>query len=118
MIATEGLEEKLNQILNDPNSMAQILSMAQSFGMTETAPEPTAAPSSMPDEAALLGMLQMFRQAQQSDSRDDALLCALKPYLAPERREKLDRAMQLAKLSRIASMAMKNTGGLLGGKGG
>lgn len=118
MIATEGLEEKLNQILNDPNSMAQILSMAQSFGMTEAAPEPTAASSSMPDEAALFGMLQMLRQAQQTDSRDDALLCALKPYLAPERREKLDRAMQLAKLSRIANMALKNSGGLLGGKEG
>lgn len=106
MIETEGLEEKLNQILNDPNSMAQILSMAQSFGMTETAPEASAAPSSMPDEAALLSMLQMFWQAQQSCGRDDALLCALKPYLAPERREKLDRAMQLAKLSRIANMAL------------
>ena len=117
-MATEGLEEKLNQILNDPNSMAQILSMAQSFGMTEAAPEVTAAPSSMPDEAALLSMLQMFRQAQQTDNRDDALLCALKPYLAPGRREKLDRAMQLAKLSRLANMALRNSGGLLGNKGG
>lgn len=33
MIGTENLEEKLSQVLNDPNSMAQLMSFAQSLGM-------------------------------------------------------------------------------------
>lgn len=123
MSATEGLEDKLNQILNDPNSMAQILSLAQSFGM-QSEPEPSAAPPSapamgaMPDEGFLLSIMQMMQQAQKSDAKQEALLCALKPYLAPERREKLDRAMQLARLSHIAGFALRNSGGLLGNKEG
>ena len=38
MIATDNPEEKLKQILADPDSMAQILSLAQSFGMPTEAP--------------------------------------------------------------------------------
>ena len=45
----------------------------------------------------------------------EALLAALKPYLRPERREKLDRAMRIARISQIAGGALKQHGGLLGG---
>lgn len=123
MSHTEGLEDKLNQILNDPDSMARILSLAQSIGMaqeTETAqaPPPPAADAFPMDEGMLFGMLQMLRQMQHSDPKQDALLCALRPYLAPERQEKLDRAIQLARLSSIARLALGNSGLLFGGKGG
>ncbi len=120
MIQTEGLEEKLNQILNDPDSMAQILSMARSFGMGQesepsaSSPPPCGNPFPM-DEGMLFQMMQIFQQMQQTDSKQEALLCALKPYLAPERREKLDQAMQLARFSRLAQLAL-GSGGLFGGK--
>ena len=52
-----------------------------------------------------------------TDGKQEALLCALKPFLRPERREGIDRAMQLAKLSQLAGIALKN-GGLMGSKGG
>ena len=77
MIGTENLEEKLSQVLNDPNSMAQLMSFAQSLGMGP----PDAPP----------------------------------PYLRPERLEKLDRAMRIARISQIAGGALKQHGGLLGG---
>lgn len=112
MSGTEGLEEKLNQLLNDPESMAQILSMAKSLGMqppTADAPPPSAPPPV--DEGMLMGMMQMMQQMQQTDGKQEALLSALKPYLAPERREKLDRAMQLAKISHLAGYALRNYGG-------
>lgn len=115
MKKTEGLEEKLNQILNNPESMAQIMSMAQSFGFQPEA-EPSVAPS-LPDEDMMRGMMQLFQQMQHSDGKQDALLRALKPYLAPDRREKLDRAMQLARLSHIAGRAFGSSGGLFSGKG-
>ena len=33
-----------------------------------------------------------MQQAQHTDKRQEALLCALKPYLAPERQAKIDEA--------------------------
>ncbi len=113
MSGTEGLEDKLNQILIDPESMSQILSMAKSFGMQAEQPSEPTAPPPM-DEGMLMGIMQLMQQAQRTDGKQEALLCALKPYLAPERREKLDRAMQLARISHIAGFALRNYGGMLG----
>lgn len=67
------------------------------------------------DDAFVRGILQLVRQANQKDGPQEALLAALKPYLRPERREKLDRAMRIARISQIAGGALKQHGGLLGG---
>ena len=101
----------LNRILNDPDSMAQILSMARSFGMGREsepppAPEPTAKDPFFMDGGMLLKMMQLFRVMEHSDPKQDALLCALRAYLAPERQEKLDRAVELARLTRLAGAAL------------
>lgn len=126
MNAVDGLEDKLQQILNDPQSMAQILSMAQSFGLQP--PEPSRAPDAPPkpgqppkppspppkppqlDPRMLQTLTQLMQQAQQSDGKQEALICALKPFLAPERREKMDRAMQIARISHLAGFALRNYG--------
>lgn len=135
----EGLEEKLQNILSDPNSMAQIMSMAQSLGLSpQNEQRPPSQPAEenfgllqaamgqqsdgggggkMPDLQFLQSMMGVMQQAQRSDGKQEALLCALKPFLRPERREGIDRAMQLAKLSQLAGIALKN-GGLMGSKGG
>ncbi len=113
---TEGLEEKLSQILNNPDSMAQIMSMAQSLGFQPES-EPSPPSSTLPDEEMLRGMMQLMQQVQQNDGKQEALLHALKPYLAPDRRDKLDKAMQLARLSKIAGFALGKPGGLFSGKG-
>lgn len=115
-MVTDGLEDKLQQILNDPDSMAQILSLAQSFGMPPEQPPPPARPPAVDDDffQALCGLMQ---QARQSDGRQEALLCALKPYLAPERRDNIDRALQIARISHLAGVALGQYGGLPG-KGG
>ncbi len=133
----EGLEEKLQNILSDPNSMAQIMSMAQSLGLSpQNEQRPPSQPAEenfgllqaamgqqsggggkMPDLQFLQSMMGVMQQAQRSDGKQEALLCALKPFLRPERREGIDRAMQLAKLSQLAGIALKN-GGHMGSKGG
>lgn len=131
----EGLEEKLQNILSDPNSMAQIMSMAQSLGLSpQNEQRPPSQPvgenlgmlqsvmgqqggdGKMPDLQFLQSMMGVLQQAQRTDGKQEALLCALKPFLRPERREGIDRAMQLAKISQLAGIALKN-GGLMGGKG-
>ena len=120
MIQTEGMEDTLNRILNDPDSMAQILSMARSFGMGQDS-EPSSAPETVPtgsffmDEGMLMQMMQLFQAMQQTDPRQEALLGALRAYLAPERQKKLDRAMELARLTKLAGIAL-GPGGLFGGK--
>ena len=116
-----GLEEKLSAILNDPDSMAQILSMAQSLGMGQEG-EPasgTAAPEPPPvDPAMLQGIFQLMEQVQHQDGKQEALLLALKPYLAPERRNKIDEALQIARISHLAGAALRNYGGIFGKQGG
>ena len=118
MIGTENLEEKLSQVLNDPNSMAQLMSFAQSLGMAPPdAPPPPGPPPGAPpgDDAFVRGILQLVRQANQTDGPQEALLAALKPYLRPERREKLDRALRIARISQLAGSALKQHGALPGG---
>ena len=119
MAATEGFEDKLNQILSDPDSMAKIMSLAQSLGGEQNAPPPPPAPPRPqppppPDDAFVKGILRLMQQAQHMDKRQEALLCALKPYLAPERQAKIDEALRIAKLSQLAGLAFKNYGGFPG----
>ena len=119
MVGTEGFEDKLNQILSDPDSMAKIMSLAQSLGGEQNAPPPPPAPPRPqppppPDDAFVKGILRLMQQAQHTDKRQEALLCALKPYLAPERQAKIDEALRIAKLSQLAGLAFKNYGGFPG----
>ena len=114
-----GLEEKLSEILNNPESMAQILSMAKSLGMEPDQAEKTA-PESPPaaDPEMLQGLMRLMKQVQYRDGKQEALLQALKPYLAPERRDKIDQALQIARISHLAGAALGNYGGIFGKQGG
>lgn len=138
------LEEKLENILGNPQAMAQIMSLAQSLnlgGSQNQAPSPDAAgdaPPPQPQDGAagasppapspappatpggsgglsgLLGALGGLDGntlsaaasliGQFTDDGDDkrtALLAALRPYVREERYAKLDKAIQIAKLSRL-----------------
>ena len=93
MIGTENLEEKLSQVLNDPNSMAQLMSFAQSLGMVppDAPPPPGPPPGPSPgpppgDGAFVRGMQQLVRPAKQEAGPQEAVLAAVVPYLRPSRR--------------------------------
>lgn len=121
-------EEKLNSILGDQQAMGQIMALAQSLGKQspsdqeekDTVPEP--AEDAPPDLSQLMGNLdpkmvqlgmRLMREYQQDDGQNTALLQALRPYLREERRGRLDKAVQIAKMSRLLRVAL----GSLGGKG-
>ena len=109
------MEEKLNAILNNPESMAQILSMAKSLGMEqEPSDAPEKEPPPAPDPAMLQGLMQLMEQVRHGDGKQEALLQALKPYLAPERRDRIDQALQIARISHLAGAALGNDGGIFG----
>jgi hypothetical protein len=103
--AVDDLERQLNSILSDPKQMEQIAGLARSLmgdGAQGTTPEPG------PD-TALLGRIASLMQSG-GEGREQALLKAMEPYLSEKRRGKLENALKLARLARIARLAME-TGG-------
>lgn len=110
----EGIEDKLGQLLNDPNSMAQIMSMVQSLGLGAP-PEEKEDTAPPPNDEMLRSVLQIMQQTQQDSPREEALLKALKPFLRQGRQKQMDKAMQLARMARLAGCAIRSfgqTGGL------
>lgn len=117
----EGLEEKLQSVLSDPAQMEQIMRMAQALGLgappdgrPDGKPEPEEG-AKTDDTPPVQGALrepvaQLLRQAGKLDAREENLLNALKPFLKPSRREKIDRAMQVARLSHLAGYALRSRG--------
>lgn len=100
------LEDRLNSILSDPGQMERIAGLARSLMGGESAvPEAPAA------EAPLLKKLGGLMAAPQTPSREQALLAAMRPWLSEKRRAKMDRAVQLARMARIARLAMGELGG-------
>lgn len=109
------LEERLNTILSNPQLMQQIASMAKAMGgdagsKPAEQQEQQISPTSLPDPKLLQAMAQTMGQTG-VDSNQKALLHALSPYLSTYRVQKLERAMQAAKLAGAAS-AFLNAGGL------
>ena len=97
----------------DFNSRPPSPAPSASPAAAKSAPSSPAVPpelTGLPDARMMQSMLRLLQQSQHTDGKQEALFCALKPYLAPEKREKLDRALQMAKLSRLAGFALKNYG--------
>ena len=129
-------DEKLNAILGNQEAMAQIMSLARSLsadgpgenqnredrqagepdGEDEIHPE---GQSAQPDLSAMLGQLdpallrtgmEVIRQVQSTEDRNAALLQALRPFLREERRGRLDRAIQIARMTRMIRAAITALG--------
>ena len=109
------LEEKLNQVLANPQMMQQIMALAQSIGTSssqgESPPEPKTEPApAMPQMD--LGMIQKvagMASGTSLDANQRALLRALGPYISQDRVGKLEKAMRAAKMAAFAS-ALLQTG--------
>lgn len=114
-----SLEQAIGAVLQDPQQLQKIFALAQSLALSPPEapaappppepPKPAAAATSAeqaPEDrgSALRALLQ---QAGKLDRRQENLLNALKPFLKPERREKVDRAMQAARISRLAGAALR-----------
>ncbi len=95
-------EEQLSSILGDPEQMGRIAEMAKSL-MGGGEEPPSAAPT--PDAGALSSLMQSVTGSSGKD-RAQTLLEAMKPWLSEKRRAKIDRAVKLARMAKLAEMAM------------
>ncbi len=122
-------DDKLNSILGNPEIMNQIMSMAGALNQQSqnaTPPQQTQQPqqpqsqsqtqaqnASMPfNPAAMQGMMEMLSKTQ-IDPKQRNLIHALQGYLPSDRVQKLEKAMQAAKIAKYASAALgkkSNTG--------
>lgn len=108
------LDDKLNSILNNPQMMQQIMSLAQSMNSPE--PQPPAQPQppqppppkggalfDAPIDPSLLSKIAGLMQRSSIDQDQAQLLKALRPFLSGQKLQKLERAMHAAKMAGIAS---------------
>ena len=97
----DNWEQQLGSILGDPQQMGKIADLARTLmggGGPEAAPAPP-----MPD----LGKLTALLNSPAEGGRDArALLEAMKPWLSEKRRAKLDRAVKLARMAKLAGFAL------------
>ena len=101
------LEEKLGAILSNPQMMQQIAAMAQAFsGPAKPQEQKPSPPPSLPDIGALQSLPGLM-QGNKVEPEQAELLRALTPYLSQTRIQKLERAMQAAKMAGLASALLK-----------
>ena len=118
------LDEKLNSILSSPAEMEKLMGMAktlsESLGINKSDEgsqkktdaedeKKSSAPGLDPKIMKLAGRIM----AEYSSGKNDktALLEAMKPYLRQERRQAVDRAGEIARLTHAARIALDELGG-------
>ena len=122
-------DEKLNNILSNPEAMSQIMQLAQSLGGPAASP-PAQQPAQAPPPPSggggdllsslaggldaglltrLLPLIQELGGQRESNARN--LLYALRPYLKAERQDKIERALQLARLFHLGRKFLSGWGG-------
>ena len=115
-------DEKLNSILSNPDAMSQIMQLAQALSgdgqSSATSSEPPPPPPVSPDPLSsllnsadpslllkLLPLIQELGSQQNNNARQ--LLYALRPYLKKEKQDKVERALQLARMFYIGKKFLK-----------
>ena len=104
----DNFEEKLSSVMNNPEMMQKIMTLAQSLGGSQNSPEPEPPPKQEPMsfpniDMSMLQKLSGFAQKSGIDKNQQALLHALAPYISSHRVNKLERAMRAAKMAGFAT---------------
>ena len=103
-------EERLNAILSDPAEMERITRLASELMGGAPDGEPPCPEAAPPPDGELSAMLAKLLGGGGGTDKTP-LLQALSPYLRPERRAKLQKAMRMAKMARLARAALNEYGG-------
>lgn len=97
--------DQITQIINDPDSMKQVMQIAQSLGKTNSQDQDQDQDQSISLLPAEL--TKMLHHAREREEKHQALVSALLPYLRPGHQKRLQRAIEIARLSQLAGAAFK-----------
>lgn len=112
----EDMTTQMNAILNNPEMMQKIMSLAQTLNPStgqepKEEPKQDTAAGAFPDlDIAAIQKLAGFAGKTNIDNNQKSLLKALIPYLSKERINKLERAMRAAKLASMATVLFGASG--------
>ena len=113
------IEDKINQILSNPEALKQVQSLGKQLGLSGVEPPPPPKPSTVPSglsnsnaisDDMLSTITRIAPIMQQMKNEDDTtrLLNSLRPFLSREKQEKLDRAEKMIKFIRIIPLLKDN----------
>lgn len=122
----DDFEEKLNSILASPEAMGQIMALADSISgkasssageTVEVQEETSSANLSSPlsflsdlDPKLLQKASSLLGEYTRGGDEKTALLNAMRPFLSEERKPRLDKAMQIARIARVIRAALREFG--------
>ncbi|MCQ2514840.1 MAG: hypothetical protein MJ089_07125 [Ruminococcus sp.] len=115
------IQEKLNQILSNPEALRQVQSLGEQLGLNTSEqpppqpqrakpePPPTIYPPTMNNDM-LKAMTRLAPLLNSSKGEDDItrLLHSLKPFLSYERQQKIDKAEKMIRLIRLMPLLREN----------
>ena len=109
----DDLNQKLSQILNDPESMNRVREMAEDILGENPKPKPKDDISDFINDSDLVNVMSLVTRlnSNSNDSRS-TLLTALKPHLSEPKREKVDTAIKILRLLELLPILKES--GVLG----
>lgn len=109
----DNLNDKLSDLLSDPDAMNRLQDMARSIFSKEEAQRPEPIPEStslIPSDLDLGAVTRLMGMMNKnSDDSRVRLLLALKPNLSPEKQKRVDSAIKILKLIELMPL-IKETG--------
>ncbi len=84
--------------------METIMELAKSMGLSADSQKV----QELAQPQVIEQMSQAFHQTEQKEHRQESLCKALLPYLQPNRKRRLEQAMQISRLSRLAGVALQS----------
>ena len=94
------INEKLSEILSDPESMEKVRKMAESILSEDEAPAQDA-DGEGPDPATLAKIAGIMKKLNSGGDNRTALLNALRPLVSERRQKRVDTAVKLLRLIEI-----------------
>lgn len=114
----DDLQQKISQILSDPNALEQVKSLGSMLGLAPSGNAGTGQPAipqppkketvsnemMPPDTIGTITKIMPILSSIKQEDESTRLLSALRPFLSAEKQKKLDEARKMLQLLRVLPM--------------
>ncbi len=111
----DDLQNKISALFSSPESMEQIRNLAQSLaggsGQATAPPTTEQTPQQPVTDTRMLQLLSRAAGELSHPSEASSIIYALRPYLSADRASKIDKAMNIARMAKIAKNLIPEVGG-------